>query len=85
MVIILGIERRKRRIMKIFRYEGGVDEYINKNQEKKKESSKEEIMILENKISSTLGKLCLVAVGSKEYVELDLEYKELIKKFNECK
>lgn len=70
---------------KIFRYEGGIDEYINKNQEKKKESSKEEIMILENKISSTLGKLCLVAAGSKEYVELDLEYKELIKKLNECK
>lgn len=70
---------------KIFRYEGGIDEYLNKNQEKKKESSKEEIMILENKISSTLGKLCLVAVGSKEYVELDLEYKELIKKLNECK
>ena len=68
---------------KIFRYEGGIDEYLNKGQKKEDEYFKKEIMILENKISSTLGKLCSVVVGSDEYVKLDIEYKELIKNLKE--
>lgn len=57
----------------ILRYEYGINEYLKKGQ-----PSKEDRMILENRIACVLGKLSESAVGSEEYMELDEEYKRLL-------
>ncbi|WP_034438931.1 ribosomal protection-like ABC-F family protein [Clostridium ihumii] len=59
----------------INRYEYTFDEYINK---KNQDKSKENEMILKNRLSYVLGKLCNVQKESEEYMTLDEEYKNIL-------
>lgn len=62
----------------ISRWEYGINEYLDKINNTKKEKSEEQLIILNNKISCVLSELSMCQIGSERYMELDKEYKELI-------
>ncbi|WML48185.1 ABC-F type ribosomal protection protein [Neobacillus sp. PS3-34] len=67
---------------KVQRFEGTADDFINRKTKPvaDKEASDEESKILiENRIASVLGEICLLDPKDAKYRELDEEYKKLIK------
>ncbi|KON89361.1 ABC transporter ATP-binding protein [Sporosarcina globispora] len=67
---------------KITRLEMGLKEYRVKSrtsdQEKDHDSMKEQIMVIDNRISAILGELSLLVPGDSKYAELDKEFNGLI-------
>jgi macrolide transport system ATP-binding/permease protein len=49
-------------------------------QEKDHDSTKEQIMVIDNRISAILGELSLLVPGDGKYAELDKEFNGLITK-----
>jgi len=54
------------------------EEYLNKN-EKGGQSSKEQLLIIENRIASILGELSTIDQKDSKYLVLDQEFNELLK------
>jgi macrolide transport system ATP-binding/permease protein len=69
---------------KITRFEMDLKEYQiksrNSKQEKDHDSMKEQIMVIDNRISVILGELSLLVPGDSKYAELDKEFNGLITK-----
>ena len=69
---------------KITRFEMDLKEYQMKSrtskQEKDHDSAKEQIMVIDNRISVILGELSLLVPGDSKYAELDKEFNGLITK-----
>lgn len=64
---------------RIKRIEMKPEEYFNKTSRAEPNESKETLMIIENRIATILGELSLIDQRNPKYVELDSEFKELLK------
>jgi macrolide transport system ATP-binding/permease protein len=64
---------------RIKRVEMKPEEYFNKTSSAEPTDSKENLMIIENRIATILGELSLIEPKNPKYVELDREFNELLK------